>query len=124
VPASDRLPELLRQRALVAEHLAWLEREIAASTGGRLLPAEHAMPRDPMPVPPRPGAGLAAIPCLPAPHATVAEDAADEIIGQYRVAPDLLKTDVRRGCLLYFAGALGLIALGVGLLYFLFKLGR
>jgi hypothetical protein len=30
---SDRLPELRRQRALVAEHLAWLDREIAAAGG-------------------------------------------------------------------------------------------
>ncbi|HEY0968538.1 MAG TPA: hypothetical protein VGD88_14190 [Opitutaceae bacterium] len=29
--SDDRLKELLRQRALLAEHLAWLDREIAAA---------------------------------------------------------------------------------------------
>ena len=31
--------------------------------------------------------------------------AADAILEEYRVAPDTLKTDIRKGCLLYFVGA-------------------
>jgi hypothetical protein len=45
--------------------------------------------------------------------------AADAILEEYRVAPDTLKTDIRKGCLLYFIGALALVALGVSVLYFL-----
>ena len=45
--------------------------------------------------------------------------AADAILSEYRVAPDTLKTDIRKGCLLYFVGALALVAVGLTGLYFL-----
>src|SRR6478672_3124092 len=37
-PMSDRLSELLRQRALVQEHLAWLDRQIADASMAVLPP--------------------------------------------------------------------------------------
>ncbi|HVU24406.1 MAG TPA: hypothetical protein VHE13_09805 [Opitutus sp.] len=47
----DRLAELHRQRAIVRDHLAWLENEIAASTG-QPPPGRPAPPPAPAPVPP------------------------------------------------------------------------
>jgi hypothetical protein len=39
-----RVAELRRQRELVAQHLAWLEREIAAATGGKPAPVMPLRP--------------------------------------------------------------------------------
>jgi hypothetical protein len=56
MPSPDeRLPELRRQRALVREQLAWLDREIASASGeakppGQIppsLPAAHLQPTAP-----------------------------------------------------------------------------
>lgn len=127
MPAPDRLSELLHQRALLQEHLVWLEREIAAASGpaGPNYPAEattrlvSASAPSPAAVPSWP------MPTVTDPASTTAKvTAAEEIIDQYRVAPDTLKTDLRQGCLLYFLGALGLVALGIVGLYFLFQRGR
>lgn len=124
MPASDRLPELLRQRALVAEQLAWLDREIAAAGGPpAAAPAAGQEPLEAAPA----NSGSVAAPARatsPAGLGSTPDPAAEEIIAQYRVAPDALKTDVRQGCLLYFGGALALIALGVIALYFVFQRTR
>jgi hypothetical protein len=102
----DRLAELRRQRALVQEHLAWLDREIAAA-------APPAPPAAPMP--PAPASGAA--PAAPPPPAAGAADV-DEIVAHYRSAPGAVREDVRKGCLLYFALALAVFAAGVAILYF------
>ncbi len=122
---SDRLQELRRQRALIQEHLAWLDREIAAASGQPVVaPA-------PTPVPP-PVASVApafvtpvvapipvVAPAIPAdPIAPEVAAAADAILDEYRVAPDNLKTDVKKGCFLYLLAAFGLLALGVIGLYY------
>ncbi len=60
----------------------------------------------------------------PAPASDERLPAADQILAQYRVAPDALKTDVKKGCLLYFFGALALVALAVAGLYLLFQRGK
>ena len=126
---SDRLRELLRQRALVQEHLSWLDREIAAasppapltpSPGPALpniaaiaeLPAAPVLRESPTPA-------VAAFPTpAPAAAATATTASADAILNEYRVAPDSVQQDVRRGCFLYFAAAFVLFALGVLGLYF------
>jgi hypothetical protein len=119
---SDRLAELARQRALVQEHLAWLDREIADAA--RKSPANPAGPASPASLLPMPNA-----PQLPQAHESsaggnlnpggtpVLPSDPDAILTQYRVAPGALKEDVRKGCFLYFAIALVVLALGVGLLY-------
>ncbi len=130
---SDRLQQLLRQRALLQEHLAWLDREIAA--------ASESAPAKPVPiVRPAPAstpfvasqaaqilaASSAASP-FPPPAADVAPEVAavaDEIIQQYHRGPDTTKTDVKKGCLLYFFAAFALVALAVVTLYFLFERGK
>lgn len=120
MPVPNRLSELLRQRELIKEQLAWVEREIEATSAKDwpTYPAADAKPD-------ATESALRPPETVPAPAALNAGPAmADEIIDQYRVAPDALKTDLRKGCLLYFVGALALVALGVGLLYLVFNYGK
>lgn len=138
---ADRLAELLRQRALLQEHLEWLDAEIAAASGRGIARTQPAQPPRPAPAP---SAVIAtqilarATPPPPAPEnpqsafravvdpagAMLAEAAAgvgDEIIDQYRSSPDSLKTDVRKGCFLYFAAAFLVLGLVVAALWFAFR---
>lgn len=90
---SKRLPELQRQRALLLEHLAWLDREIAteqASTPQRGATAGTAAPVLPAaPAPsPHPAAGAA-----PAPAPEI-----EQIFAAHEQAPGTLQHDARRGC--------------------------
>lgn len=82
------------------EHLAWLDREIAAGSGPAVAP-----PATPPAVPD---------PARPQPSPADA----DALIAQYTATPESLHKDVRRGCLLYFAlASLAVISL-VAVLYF------
>jgi hypothetical protein len=153
-PAPDRLQQLLRQRALLQEHLAWLDREIADASSGvtgpppaptplaraaqqpLVIPSPAApptptilSPRPPHPVAPYVASQAAQIlstaagaPPVESPPAV--EAAAAEILEQYRVAPDSMKTDVKKGCFLYFFAALAFVAVVVVVLYFIFQRGR
>lgn len=134
---SDRLAELRRQRSLVQEHLAWLDREVAALEKGALSsgsPTQRDSGPGPFivgvntvagggpsrassPPPPSAPTVTSAVPPLPAvaPGGAVAPDT---ILEEYRVPPARLKKDVRSGCLLYFAAAFGLLIVLVGILYF------
>ena len=130
---SDRLQDLLRQRALIQEQLAWLDREIAAASAAdaTTTPAVATAPRS-VPTLPQPGylaSQAAAIAAHQAAARAPATDrgenpavaaAADAILEKYRVQPDSLRTDVRQGCFLYFFGALAAVAvIVVGLYYVL-----
>ncbi len=95
----QRLAELQRQRDLVREHLAWLDREIAREhnpTPQAAAPAVAVVTVQPAPAssPPPPDS-------LPEPDPVASAAAA------------------RRGCLLLFVGALALLALGLTAIYFL-----
>lgn len=94
----DRLAELQRQRALLQEHLAWLDREIAAETGSK---------------PARPFA--AEKPAIISATVSRSSSTADveEIMARYASEPTSLKENVRKGCFLYFA--LAFVALGLAL---------
>jgi len=115
---SDRLDELVRQRALVQEHLAWLNREIAnaaeAAKATTAAPPAPLSPAGARAVPP--AVTLAASPA--APTTGVGPIEADEIMAQYQATPGNVKQDVRKGCLLYFSAALVLLGLVVTVLYF------
>ena len=127
---ADRLSELARQRALLSEHLAWLDREIADETVKRLIPNRPAdqpgggstsvTPVTP-PRSPESASVHSTTPAAAAASATasapVAPDAT-EILEQYRVTPTSVKQDVRKGCLLYFAAAFLILGLVVAILYF------
>lgn len=115
---SDRLDDLVRQRALVQEHLAWLNREIATA-------AEAAKATTSAPPAPLPPAGASAGPpavilasSKAAPASGVGAVEADEIMAQYQATPANVKQDVRKGCLLYFSAALLLLGLVVTVLYY------
>lgn len=129
--SADRLAELLRQRALIKEHLAWLDAEIAAASGPAATSAAEpptvtvrpatadARPASPVA---RETAEVATPAVAPAFAAAtppgLTEASAEAILGEYQVKPDNLRQDVRKGCLLYFAASFVLLALGVLGLYF------
>jgi hypothetical protein len=134
--SSDRLTELRRQRALLQEHGAWLEREIAteearsaktegggasASTGLNQLartPDTAAPPvSGPLPV----AAPMAANASGLGPPAEDVESAAEAVLAEYRVAPGEVQSDVRKGCLLYFVLGFLLFAAAVAGLYFVLR---
>lgn len=103
---SDRLVDLRRQRALVQEQLNWLDAEIRAAEQ-RLPAASVAASAPPSPPPAsKPPAAASAIDAM-----------ADAMLEEYKIPPKALHTDVKKGCLLYFAGALVLLILGVAVLY-------
>jgi hypothetical protein len=109
----DRLAELRRQRALIADHLAWLDREIeaAASTSMALEPASQpATPKLPL----APAAILAAVQPAPATTVSPESDAHTHLLPEHQQAN--VKQDVRRGCFLYFALAALFVAVGCALL--------
>jgi hypothetical protein len=106
----DRLQELLHQKALLDEQAAWLKREIIAEQeriGATPLPAQ-ARPADPPPT--------KSLPDSPAPPSAKEEDA-NAILEQYRSNPRSLQQEVRRGCFLYFFGALLLLGLVIAVIY-------
>lgn len=124
----DRLVELHRQRALLQEHLAWLEREIAAesdqSDAATVQPPASTAIQAPAPFAPlattSPLAGpTAAATARRVDRSTSPTSDADVIIEQYRASPGSLQSDVRKGCFLYFAAAFVLLGVGVVALYFL-----
>ncbi len=95
---SDRSDELRRQRALLTEHLAWLDREIAAEGGiPRTAPLADAAPP--------PIAGPAFRPAPP----VEARDA-DAILAEYSKPVASIASQTKRGCVLYFLAALALLA--------------
>lgn len=101
----SRLEELLRQREILREHAAWLEREIAAAgaPGGPASPEGIPAPA-PVPVPP------AVVP--PTPIVTVEPD----IKG--------LHDEVRRGCFLYFFIAAIVLGAVVAFIYWNYQPGN
>ena len=133
----DRLSELVRQRALVSEHLAWLDREIERTSAETAPPAAaggitaaptptSATPLPLNPSPPSPGAkppttAAVVIPTQPGPTEIPGDAASapsEDILEQYRVSPTTVHQDVRKGCLLYFAAAFVVLGIVVAILYF------
>ncbi len=135
----DRLAELRRQRALVAEHLAWLDREIVAreqsaatlhqptlspaaaptvADNAGPLTAVTALDSPEIPkAPETPDASriLAELDTIKAPKpATAAETIAPELRSEHHPAD--IKDDVRRGCFLYLAIGVLLVVGGGALL--------
>lgn len=109
---SDRLQELLRQRQLIQEHLAWLDQQIARERG-ESAPSATPLPstvvhRPSAPVPTAPAAAHAATP------------APDEIIAQYHRDPKDLTQDVRKGCFAAFFLGMAILLGTVGIAYFLY----
>ena len=115
---SDRLQELLRQKALLTEHATWLEGEISAERlRTATQPAPAAAPKLATPLPEPQPQPLAQPISEPAPSSPVPDENVNAIFEQYRSSPRSLQHEVRFGCFLYFFGALVLLGLGVGLIY-------
>ena len=108
----DRLAELHRQRAIVRDHLAWLENEIAAAGGApRDVHALGAAPSGP-PKPPEPR-GSADVADRPAVSAALPLEIA---VGSHPSNPAAAADSARRGCLfaafvLILVGAIALTAI-------------
>ena len=117
---SDRLAELRRQRALILEHLAWLDREIEAASAEKspALSSPAAPDSTPEVATALVAAALKAKTSAPAEEPPAVTAAAESILEEYRVPPTALQTDIRKGCFLYFAAALLAVALIVTILYF------
>ena len=116
----DRLQELLRQRALIQEHLAWIEREIDSARGG--VPP---LPRNSSPeIPAKLSSAIPSQANLAAPADSNLD--VENIISRFRKDPGALKTDTRRGCLVFFGIAMALLCLGAIFAYWLYArhLGR
>lgn len=106
---SDRLSDLRRQRTLVLDQLTWLDREITRES--EALAAKSAPP---IPLPPT---ATGAAPASAAPLANP-----EDLLAEYRVTPETVHENVRKGCFLYFIGAF--VALGLFLVALYFLLGR
>jgi len=112
---SARLQELLRQKALLAEHAAWLEREIAVEQALAGGPSGPALPA-PLPLAATMPAPAADAP--PAPSA-MAEAEAEAILSQYRDSSKSERQRVKWGCLLYVTAGALLVLLGFFVIYLL-----
>jgi len=102
---SDRLEELRRQRALQREHLDWIEREIAALEAA----ARQEPPAQPPTIPVAPGED---------------ELQAEAILQEYVQPQASIEKRTKLGCLLYFAVALALLALGLAAVHLYSRAGR
>ncbi len=102
---SDRLDDLRRQRDLLREQLASLDAEIAAAE----RPAQAAFPDKDQP---------------PHAEATSGPPSADAILEEFGRAPASMARQAKLGCILYFAGAMALLALAVAAFYFFEKASR
>jgi hypothetical protein len=122
----DRLAELRRQRALVAQHLAWIDAELTAAGAGRsphagtVSPSAPVAPGTPPENAPPADAELAA--AEPAaeidPAVALANARADEIIEKYRATEALDPLAAKRGCLVLFGAFMVLLGATVLAIYF------
>lgn len=135
---SQRLAELHRQRRLVEEHLAWLNREIAAELiGVAPKPAPTAADAGSAPASATAGATTTTIEKTANSEAETTTSAVmsplsnsepggslptEALIDEYRTSPDALRNEVRKGCFLYLGLAFGLLIFGIAILYLLFRL--
>jgi len=107
---SERLRHLQRQQALLREHLAWIETEIARESGDATLPPTSANAATPLPALPRPDISTTDTP----------PPEADALLEKYASEERQNPSDIRRGCFIVFASALSLLAAGVAALWLLF----
>jgi hypothetical protein len=118
----DRLNELLRQRALIQEHLSWLDRQIIAESDG-------ISPLSPPSTSPGPSEGgkqplvTTPLPFAPAglPGSPPSDHEGDAILEDYKKDSHRQQSDIKRGCFLYFLGALAFVSLVVFLFYFFYS---
>jgi hypothetical protein len=109
---SERLRTLHRQQALLREHLAWLDGEIAREAN---QPKPDTAPVALPTTPPLSAATTAD----PAPDQDPAPDV-DALIERYASSERQNPADLRRGCLLVFSAGLTLMIVSVVMLWLVF----
>ena len=119
--STERLTALLRQRELVAEHLAWLDREIAEARGDT---SASTPTNAPVTLPVEPTVAGAEASQTPSDTAepdpvTVANARANEILERYAATDRFDAESTRRGCLLF---AIATLVLGLGGLFLIYVL--
>ncbi|MDF3059788.1 MAG: hypothetical protein K0R17_4003 [Rariglobus sp.] len=118
---SERLRHLQRQQALLREHLAWIDAEIAREAASAPVPMPAAQP--PGTSPPTPIPGSAPAPDTAnntTPPAAASADEADVLIQHYARGERQNPADLRRGCLLVFSSALLLLAAGIAAVWLIY----
>ena len=131
---SERLDALLRQRALITQHLAWLDAEIARATDAPTPPrslGDAQSPTDAVPVseteapaastPESPSSVPSGLPEAAPAALAEANARADEIIAKYSATDRFDEQGAKRGCILlavavFLLGTAGLMT--VYLLYY------
>jgi hypothetical protein len=103
---SDRLNELRRQRALAQEQVDWFDREIARESGAQVPPA------------PSPAPVHTPLPAAKQAEPDAIERDAQKILERYRHAGHPIRTEVRKGCYIYFVMAFVLVGLIFLAVYF------
>jgi len=107
---NSRLIKLRAQRELILKHLQWIDQEIADQAT-----AESGPPPIPTPDPPVP----AEDPISGSVEETTAPPLPLEALEKINVQS--LKSDVRKGCLLYFGLAWVALAAAVGVVYLIYN---
>lgn len=112
---------------LLEQHLAWLDREIAAEAGAANPETPPGASSEPTPAAATPSlqhvstqsaaasGSTTDAPPPPAFHGNAAS--AETLLDEYRVAPETLRQDVRKGCLIYFALAFAALFIAIGMLW-------
>ena len=125
--SNDRLDALRRQRALVAQHLAWLDAEIAAANGAPAPvfppldgPAPASLPPAPPALPVRADNTDQTPPAAEPDKLALANARATEILEQYAATDRFNPETTRRGCLL-FAVAVFLFGVAAVLAVYFFR---
>ena len=134
----DRLSTLLRQRALLSQHLAWLDAEIASAHGETPFTQTTAIP-NPSVLPvastsigtggneqaqvsftesPTPALSVGAEDSV-----SLANQKADQIIASYSTADRFDPAATKRGCILLAIGA-GLVLVGIFAVWYYFHYKR
>ncbi len=115
----DRISELRRQRALIAQHLAWIDAELTTAGAAQAGLASASNP-----------ASLASLdlssapPAIPSattahePGVAMAHARADEIIEKYRATEALDPKATKRGCLVLFGALFALVGAGLLAIYY------
>lgn len=111
---SDRLNELRRQRALLQEHLDWLDREIAA-TSGAAHPAARTVKSSTPPMVAAPAA-LSPIISVSLSESPAAHDT-EALLRQYASDPKDSEASVKRGCWVAFLASFAFLGLLVAIWY-------
>jgi len=117
---ADRLQELLQQRALIKEHLAWLEGEISAATArpdqvhsGAREPAFTSVPNlaTGSPTPTIHAAAVLAKSTRAATHANSADAETEAMIAQLAAEEKTPPIPTKKGCWIFFCVTLVVVGL-------------